>query len=301
MDMSKFAGVVTASVTPVDAAGRLDEGAIKALTQYYIDSGLNGAFFPSSSGEYFALTSDARLECVRAAVKAAKGKLTIFANISEGSLAAAIQNARVMADAGADCALMMPPAFHHHTQDELCDMYTRLADASPLPVIIYAHLTRLPNKIEVATALKLSEHENIIGIKDTHNDAARLMTLSSKLKARDGFLVYAGGDGMAGFSALFNMEMLNALSAVRPDIFIELYKAGRAGDIALVTELQQRVNRLCALFTSLKGGLSSAALFSQAIKCALSLKGLCGVNAVQLGYEITREDTENVKRVLAGV
>ncbi len=301
MDTNRFRGVFAASVTPVDKRRRLDEGSIRALVDYYAESRLDGAFFPSSSGEYFALTCRQRRACVRAAVRAADGRLTIFANISDGSLKAAAENARAMRDAGADCAVLMPPAFHHHSQEELVDFFRGAADLSPLPLLIYAHLLRLPSRIEIPTLLELAGHPNILGVKDTHHDAARLMALRERLDGRDDFLVYTGGDGMAGFGALFGMEMLNALSAVRPDLFLELYGAGRRGDLREVSRLQQRVDRLAALFSALRGGQSSAALFSQAIKMALSLKGLCGTTAVQLGFELSDDDAARVKDILAGV
>ena len=247
------------------------------------------------------MTAAQRRACVKAAASHTPKGLTILSNISEGSLVQAIDNAKAMADNGADAVVLMPPQFHHHTQDELIDYYTYAADHSPLPLIIYNHMTRLPSKVEIPTAMKLKDHPNIVGIKDTHNDGARLMTLSTLLKPEDEFVVMAGGDGMAGYSAIYHMEMLNALCAIRPDIFVEMYKAGRKDDLAAVAQLQQRVNRLMAVFTALKGGKSSAALFSQAVKVALSFKGLCSTKAVQMGYELDETDIANVKKVLEKV
>ena len=106
---------------------------------------------------------------------------------------------------------------------------------------------------------------------------------------------------MAAYSALFHMEMLNALCAIRPDIFLALYQAGRQNDWAAASALQQRVNRLMGVFTAFKGGKSSAALFSQAVKGALYLKGLCTMRAVQLGYEIDESDLARLRQVLESV
>lgn len=300
MDTGRFRGVMAASVTPVDSCGGVDTGAVRALMDYYEASGLSGALWPSSTGEYFALTPVERRRCVQAA-RQASGRMMVLANISDGSLTTVVENARAMADCGADAVVLQPPQFHHHTQQELSDFFTYAADHSPVPLIIYNHMTRLPSRVELATVEKLKEHPNIVGIKDTHQDAARLMTLSTLLGPEDDFVVMAGGDGMAGFSALFHMEMLNALSAVRPDLFIEIYQAGRQGDLTRVSVLQQRVNRLAGIFTALRGGQSSAALFSQAVKAALSLKGLCSTRAAQLGYELDKRDLETIARVLETV
>ena len=301
MDMSRFRGVMTASVTPVCENGGLDTAAVAALMDYYAENGITGVLWPSSTGEYFAMTAQQRRECVKTAASHNRGGLTILANISEGSLAQAMENARAMADNGADAVVLMPPQFHHHTQDELVEYYTYAADHSPLPLIIYNHMTRLPSKVDIPTLMKLKDHPNLIGIKDTHNDAARLMTLSTLLGPEDEFVIMAGGDGMAGYSAIYHMEMLNALCAIRPDLFVEMYRAGRENNLQKVSQLQQRVNRLMAVFTALKGGKSSAALFSQAVKVALSFKGLCSAKAVQLGYELDEADIANVAKVLEKV
>ena len=301
MDISKFCGVMTASVTPVSRDGKIDSGAVGALMDYYADNGITGALWPSSTGEYFAMTPSQRRECVRAAVVHNAHNLTIMANISDGSLSVAIDNAKEMADIGADAVVLQPPQFHHHTQDELVDFFTNVADKSPIPLIVYNHMTRLPSKIDISTIVKLKDHPNVVGIKDTHNVAARLMALYTLIKPEYKFVIMAGGDGMAGYSAMLHMEMLNALSGIRPDLFVEMYKAGRAGDIDKVANIQQRINRLMAVFTALKGGKSSAALFSQAIKVALSFKGLCSVYPVQLGYDLDDADIQNVANVLSRV
>lgn len=295
--MIALKGVYVASVTPM-RNGALDEEAVAKLTEYYIESGLQGMFFPSSSGEYFALTDEQRVQCVALAVRQSAGRAPVLANISEGSLQSAMGLACQMADAGADAVVMMPPSFHHHTQEELVTLFTMAADQSPLPLVIYNHLVRLPNRIEMPALLSLREHPNIVGVKDTHNDAARLLAMHARGVDGEGFSVLAGGDGMAGFSALLGMQMLNALCAVRPDLFLALYKAGGAHDIDVVSSLQSRVQTLTGLFTTLRGGKSSAALFSQAIKAALSQKGLCGTEAVQLGYPLEDTDWQAVQSLL---
>lgn len=299
--MNRFHGVMTAAVTPVDVHGQVDTKAIEAMMAYFCENGLTGALWPSSTGEYFALTPAQRRACIHAAAKHNPGRLAVLAQISDGCMATAIENAKAAADLGADAVVLQPPQFHHHTQDELVEFFTTVADQSTLPLILYNHMTRLPSRVEISTVMRLKDHPNIVGIKDTHNDAARLMTLSTLLAPGDAFVVMAGGDGMAGYSALFGMEMLNALSSIRPDLFVAIYNAGRAGDLALVSRLQQRVNRLMGVFTALKGGKSSAVLFSQAVKAALSLKGLCATRAVQLGYELDAADLSAIQRVLEAV
>ena len=294
-------GVYTASITPVTAHGEVDTQAIGALMEYYSQSGLRGALIPSSSGEYFALTQQQRNLCITAAVQYAPSSFSILANITHSSQRAAVENAKTAADLGASAVVLMPPAFHHHTQDELFAFFTAVADESPLPLICYNHMTRLPNRLEEPLVLRLAQHPNIVGIKDTHNDAARLFSLREKLGVDSPFSIFVGGDGVVGFGALVRMPMLNALSAVMPQLFLDLHHAGTVGDIVQLCALQAKVKRLMSLFTVLHQGASSAALFSQALKAALSIKGLCSTHAVQMGYPVTSEEMDRVKALLEEV
>lgn len=293
-------GVLTASITPADDQGRPDLAAMGRLVAYYAENGIRGVLLPSSTGESFALTVPERVELVNAAAKAGKGKLTILANCSEHNLKDAIDDTKRMADAGADIAVCMPPQFLAYSQDELRDYFYAIADASALPMVVYNHMTRLPNRVEDKLVHQLAAHGNILGIKDTHNDPGRMLRLYATGVQKD-FAILCGGDGVAGYSALLEMEMLNALSAVKPRLFTNLYHVGRAGDMFKVARYQLEVDKLMKLFTALQDGLSSSTLFAQAIKVALSFKGLCGTHAVQLGYPLREQDVEKVRMIVDSV
>lgn len=293
-------GVLAASVTPVDDKGEIDLAAMGRLMAYYEENGIRGVLLPSSTGESFALTTQERVALVTAAAKESKGKLSILANCSEHNVKDAVRDTKLMADAGADIVVCMPPQFLAYSQDELRDYFYAIADASALPLVVYNHMTRLPNKVEMPLLHQLAKHENIVGIKDTHNDPGRMMRLFATGVQKD-FAIMCGGDGVAGYSALLEMEMLNALSAVKPKLFVNMYNAGRAGDTLKVSRYQVEVDKLMKLFTALQGGLSSSTLFAQAIKVALSLKGLCGTNAAQLGYPLREEDIGKVKAIVDSI
>ena len=299
MKIEDIKGVVVASVTAFTCKREIDEDATRRLIDYYIKGGLKGAFMNSSSGEYFSMTNRQRARCVSVAKEQAKGAIAIFAGISDDVLSQVHENAGIMADAGADILVAMPPRFNNYTDDELYAFFTEIADKSPLPVILYNHMLRLNNKLSIELLIRLSAHPNIWGVKDTHNDASRLMTLLSRLKGNESFAVYAGGDSMAGFSVLMGGYILNALSAINPGLFVRMLSSGKARDVERVMELQQRAGELMQLFGILNQNRGhSMSLFCQSIKAALAAKGLCGTYTAQLGYEITPEELETVRLFL---
>lgn len=296
----KIRGVLVASVTPYLSQGVLDEQGIKDLVDYYASSGMSGVLFPSSTGESLAMPQRERIRTVEVAAKHASGRLLILGNASENNWKDAVGMCRHMADRGADVAVCMPPTFFSYSQEELLWFFFRIADNSPIPLVVYNHMTRLPNKIEIGLLMRLREHENIIGMKDTHNDAARLLRLYA-LGVQEDFSILCGGDSMAGYGALLKMEMLNALCGVCPRLFLNLYEAGREENIKKVALLQEEVVKLMQLFSVLREGTASSSLFSQALKIALHQKGLCDTACAQMGYKLSEKDKARVREILSSV
>lgn len=302
MKRENIKGVYTASVTPVNRDRTIDGGAMGALVEYYIDSGLKGALIPSSSGEYFSLTAAQKRYCVAEAAKAAKGRFQILANISDSCPEVILENAKAMADSGADAVVCQPPQFHGFSQDECVRFFHDIADRVSLPLIVYNHLVSLPSKLEVGTVVRICSHENIIGIKDSHRMQDRPAALRTAMAAAgEDFAVLVGSDLTCASGAVAGFDLLNALSAIRPDLMLELWQSGQNGDAERAFALQKKVDKLIKLFSCLRGGMASSSLFSMSLKLALEKKGLCGPTSVILGFEATEADRAAVEAVLNSV
>ena len=166
---------------------------------------------------------------------------------------------------------------------------------------MYSHLTALPTKPTIETVVEIGKHENIIGIKDTHREFSRPPALKAAMDAAGvDISVMLGGDYSAAIAAVNGLDILNALSAIRPDLMVELWEAGHGGNHEKALALQEKVNRLVQLYSCLRGGMSST-LFSMSLRLALEQKGLCGSKGVFLGFDATEEDRLAVKAVLDSV
>lgn len=285
-----FRGVIAASVTPFNQDRSVDTGAVDALMRYYEAGGLCGAFVCSSSGEYYAITDAQRVETVLAASRAGTN-LALLAQISADRADEAVLRARRMADAGADAVVAQPPRFLDYTPDELYAFFAEIADDSPVPLILYNHLTRLNNKLMPPLLMRLAGHGNILAVKDTHNDAERMRTIAAALP---GMLVYAGGDSMAGVAAQSGAYLLNALSAVAPRMMCALLAAGQQGDADTVERLQARVNDLSRIFGMIPTETSSITAFSGALRAVLHRRGLVGMQCAQLGVPISEAQIDAI-------
>lgn len=298
--MTSYDGLVCASASPFTASGNVDIAAIERLVEYYVQNNFSGAFFMSSTGEYFSSSPEKRRLTVSTAALCAKGRLTIYGGVSEDYIEGIYENIDAMQKAGADAVMLMPPRFLVYSQPELIQYYTMAADYSPLPLFIYSHMTRLPNRLDVASVETLSHHPNIFGIKDTHNDHTRLLNMVRAVGGRDDFTLFSGGDGIAGLTCLLGGNLLNALSPVCPKLFHDMIAAGKRQDVATVMALQEKTNRLMKLFTAVGDGkIPGNSPFTQGVKAALREKGLCDVYLSQLGVEVTDEDTARVRAILS--
>lgn len=300
MPRQKITGVIAASVTPFSADGHVDESALGRLMAHYQTSGLSGVFVNSSSGEYFSMTCRQHDQVLAAAVQARESldcrqePFHLLSNISSDSLQEAIDKGRQAARLGADVAVAMPPRFFAVSTDELVRFFTSLADALPIPLIVYNHLVRLNNKLSIEGVFRLSEHPRIAGIKDTHNDPVRLMTLLERLRDHPGFSVFAGGDALAGFSALMGGYQMNALCALEPALFLQLQAAGEREDVRAVMRRQQAVQVLMGLQALVKRPEPSLSHFTQSLKAALHHRGLCQTHLAQLGFDWTQDELDRV-------
>lgn len=285
MRIQKFAGLFTASVTPFNRDRTFDTGAMDNLIRYYEANELTGAFVCSSSGEYYSMTEKDRILATAVSKKAAN-KLIILSQISDDRPDRAIERAKAMADAGADAVVAQPPRFFNFTQDELGDFFETTADGSPIPLIPYNHLVRLNNKLQIPLYQRLMKHENIIGVKDTHNDAERMVHIASDVPD---MMIYAGGDSQAANAVLNGAYLINALSALAPKLMANLYRAGKRGDSDTTFRLQDRVNALAKIFSMIPCSEPSNSAFVYSLKAVLHAKGLCGMQLAQLGFNVSED------------
>ena len=159
-------GVLTAIVTPFDPTGAVCVQRLRRQIQRQIKHD-NGIFCNGTNGEFFVLSRGEKLLVTETCVNEVAGKVPMVAHIGEISTTATIKLGIDVAAMGVDAVSVITPFFVPLKQQELIYHYTKIADALPVPVFLYNIPGRTGNTIEPATARKLAEHPNIIGIKDS--------------------------------------------------------------------------------------------------------------------------------------
>jgi 4-hydroxy-tetrahydrodipicolinate synthase len=268
---NRFGGVVAAAITPCSAVGVVDPPALTRLCRILIDQGCDGVLVLGSSGELPMLDEDDRRELTAAASEGVGPAATLYAGVTGFGLKQTIRHAENAAADGADAAVVMVPMMLKFSQDELAAYGCAVADASPIPVALYHHL-RMPTPFQVDTVARLAQHGNIVAMKDTSVDMARLGAL----------LEATAGTGMAimqGSERLFLDSLragaagcISALATVAPEWHADLCRAMAAGDDDAAEAHQRRITALWQVFGHDLLG-QSFSCFAYAVKRMLQHRG----------------------------
>jgi len=254
-------GVFPPIPTPFDEEGRVHLEALADNFQRWNGYGLAGYVVLGSNGEAAYLTEEEKVHAWKAARTAIPSSKLMIAGTGCESTQETIHLTRLAADAGADAALVLTPHYfpEQMTGESLLRHYRVVADASPIPILLYNVPKFTGVDMDTATIAQASQHPNIVGIKDSSGNIAKLADVVRLAQA--GFQVLAGTGAIffAGLS-LGAVGGVIALANVAPKESIELYELYQAGERERAADLQRRMLPVNAAVTTRFGvpGLKAA-------------------------------------------
>ncbi|XP_063290176.1 4-hydroxy-2-oxoglutarate aldolase, mitochondrial [Pelobates fuscus] len=196
-------GIYPPITTPFTKHQEVDYDQLEENLQRYSTIPFRGIVVQGSTGEYAYLTKEERLEVVRRARKVVPTDKLLIAGSGCESTHATIQMTEEMSLSGADAVLVVTPSYYRGrmTSHALIHHYTKVADSSPVPVILYSVPGNTGLDLPIDAIVTLSQHPNIIGIKDSGGDVTRIGLTIYKTK-QHGFQVLSGSAGflLAGYS-----------------------------------------------------------------------------------------------------
>ena len=134
----KFSGVMSALVSCIDDQGNVKEDSMKRLMNWHMDAGLGGFYLCGGTGEGPVLQMETRMRIAEVAKETARPGTKLIAHVGAIDLTTAKKLARHAGEIGLDAISSVPPFFFHYGEKEIADYYRALADASGLPVLMYA-------------------------------------------------------------------------------------------------------------------------------------------------------------------
>lgn len=185
--------IVTAMITPFDESGAVDTREAARIATWLVDRGNDGLVVAGSTGEGQTLSRDERNGLIAAVKEAAGERAAVIANAGSNDTRDSAAAAKEAERAGADAILAVVPYYNKPTQTGMIAHFSAIAQATPLPIVIYNIPGRTAANMLPETLLQLArEHENIVGVKESSGDLLQIGTI---LADRDpGFIVYSGDD-----------------------------------------------------------------------------------------------------------
>ncbi|HXW06321.1 MAG TPA: dihydrodipicolinate synthase family protein [Vicinamibacterales bacterium] len=247
--------------TPFDDSGRIDAAAIGTNVARWVAAGTGGVVALGSNGEA-PLLDEAESDEVVAAVRASlPADRTLIAGTGRESTAATIAASRRAAALGASAVLVRTPSYFRSrmTPEALARHYSSVADACPVPVLLYNYPAVTGVNLAPETVGRLSGHPNIAGIKETSSDTAQVAAYVDASTAS--FTVMAGSAPTAYASLCVGARgAILAAACVVPEQCVALLAAHRRGDHAEARRLQRSITPLARLVTTEYGvpGLKAA-------------------------------------------
>lgn len=237
-----YSGVYPPIVVPFTESGQVNIDGFTANLKKWMDQGLSGVIFPGSNSEFPFLSLEEKIQLWKICVEIVKGAdRKLIAGTGCESTVDTIWLTNLAADLGADAALIIPPYFYkpEMKHNVLVEHYTRVADNAKIPVLAYNVPAFSGIDFQADTIIKLAEHPNIIGMKDS---SSNVLKASMILAERPEFIVFCGtGGSLLPFLSLGATGGIMALANFAGEPLLELYNAFHRKDLEGAKQLQHRL------------------------------------------------------------
>ena len=261
---TRLGTLLTAMVTPFAPDGSLDIPAAVRLANHLVDAGCDGLVLSGTTGESPTTTDAEKLTLLRAVLEAVGDRARVIAGAGSYDTAHSIHLAKACAAEGAHGLLVVTPYYSRPPQAGLIAHFTAVADATPLPVLLYDIPPRSVIPIEFETLRVLAAHPNIVGVKDAKGD----LHGGTQLMAETGLVYYSGDDALnLPWLAMGATGFISVISHLAAGQLRDLLSAFASGDLTTARKINVGISPLCNAMSRLGGvTLSKAGLRLQGIE-----------------------------------
>jgi 4-hydroxy-2-oxoglutarate aldolase len=271
-----LSGLLLPITTPFTSSEEIDVAALKSNIDRWNPTGITGYVVLGSTGERVNLDEREYLHVIQTARASVPATMTFIVGAGQQSTRGTIAEIERAAKAGAEAVLVITPHYYRPaiTQQTLIEHYTAVADAVSVPVILYSMPDLTGIKIEPETAARLSAHDNIIGMKDSSNDVAKMRETVEMVQ--EGFAVTVGNGTV--FNEALQAGVIGGILAVGcvvPELCLAIYRAVKAGETDRAAQLQEKLTPLARAVTrtygigGLKAGMEMAGYVGGGVRAPL--------------------------------
>src|SRR3954471_22398411 len=263
-DGAPFGRLLTAMVTPMTRDGDVDYDGVQHLATHLVDRGNDGLVISGTTGESPTTTDDEKERLLRAVVEAVGDRAHVVAGVGTNDTAHTIELARQAEKTGVSRTLVVTPYYSKPPQAGLVEHFTRIADATDVPAMLYDIPGRSGVAITTETLQQLAGHERIVAVKDAKGDLYE----TSRVLASTHLAYYSGEDALnLPLLALGAVGMVSVVAHVCADRYAALLRAIDAGDL-------DEARRIHASVLPAIAGIMTRSQGAIMVKAALQLLGV---------------------------
>jgi 4-hydroxy-tetrahydrodipicolinate synthase len=240
MMRTAFTGCGTALVTPFTSSGAVDEAGVRRLARRQVEAGIHFLVPCGTTGEAPTLTPEERRRVVEIVVEEARGRVPVLAGAGGYDTREVVQAARAMQEAGADGLLSVTPYYNKPTPDGLVRHYETIAQATPLPIIVYNVPGRTGCNVDPATLVRLASIPHVAGVKEASGNLTQICEALKAVPAD--FVVLSGDDALTlPAMAVGARGVISVASNECPAEMARLVEAAEGNDFAAARAIHVRL------------------------------------------------------------
>ena len=267
-DFTKYQGIIPAFYACYDAEGKISLEAVRALTQYYIDKGVQGLYVGGSSGECIYQSKEERKAVLEAVMEVAKGKITIIAHVACNNTADSQELARHAESLGVDAIASIPPIYFKLPPYAIAKYWNDMSEAAPNTDFIIYNIPQLAGvSLSVPLLKEMLKNPRVIGVKNSS-----MPTQDIQMWADEGAIVFNGPD-----EQLISGLVMGATGGIggtygaMPELYVELYRCVKAGEMAKALEIQNDccriIYKLCSGHGNMYGMIKEVLRINEGLDC----------------------------------
>ena len=286
--MKELIGTGTALITPFNSDYSIDFDALSRIIEQQIAGGTNYFVMLGTTGESATLSSQEKSAVVSHIKKVNAGRLPLVLGVGGNNTSDVVEQLKSLDTDGLTAILSVSPYYNKPNQQGIIYHYTEVANASPLPVILYNVPGRTGSNMTASTQLELARHPNIVATKEASGNMEQVMSIL-KDKPAD-FLVISGDDALTfPILACGGSGVISVINHIFPRTFSGMVKSALQGDFTAARAAHERVLE------------SSIAIFADGspggIKTMLNEKQLCGTAVRPPLWQVNDQVDQNLRKL----
>lgn len=291
-----YAGIIPPMVTPIADRDRLDTVGLERLIEHILAGGVHGLFILGTTGEGPSLSYALRRELIERTCRQVNRRVPVLVGVTDTAYQESIALARHAKHCGADAVVLAPPYYFPAGQPELLEYLQSIVGTMPLPVMLYNMPACTKISIELDTLRHMLDHPNVVGFKDSSGQMSYFHLARRLFDHHPGKTILVGPEELLAESTLLGGHGgVNGGANLFPRLYVDLYNAAQARDLATVQRLHDLVIRVSDLYRVGRHGSATI----KGIKSALGCMGICQDFMAEPFHRFREHERGQVRELLA--